>query len=93
MEIPILLYGHCKSLYFCDKINQIWALLIWKESWKTVKEKLQNIKLRERDTIETLQRLFWRDEDWKLYNAFKRNVRQRAAVESDYSFHFASQWG
>jgi hypothetical protein len=51
----------------------------WEESWKTVKEKLQYMKLKERETDETLPRLFWRKEDWKLFDAFKNNVRQRAA--------------
>jgi len=50
----------------------------WEESWRMVKEKLQNMRLKERDTIETLPRLFWERKDWNLYNAFKGNVRQRA---------------
>jgi hypothetical protein len=67
----------------------------WEESWRAVKENLQNIRLEERDTIKTLPRLFWREEDWKLYNAFKDNVRQRAAPilrELDIKYEYYIRW-
>jgi len=67
----------------------------WDQSWRALKENLQNMKLKERDTIETLPRLFWREEDWKLYNAFKHNVRQRAAPilrELGIRYEYYMQW-
>jgi hypothetical protein len=51
----------------------------WGQCWRGVKEKLKDITHIEKDITGRLPTLSWGKNDWKLFEAFKDNVRKTAA--------------
>jgi hypothetical protein len=52
------------------------ARISWDQSWKEVKQRLETIPLKRDETKTKLPILDWEEKEWKLYHAFKSNMRQ-----------------
>jgi hypothetical protein len=48
----------------------------WEQSWREVTQRLETIPLKRDETKKKLLVLDWEEKEWKLYHAFKSNMRQ-----------------
>jgi len=48
----------------------------WEQSWREVKQRLGTIQLKRDEIEKKLPVLDWEEKEWKLYHAFKSNMRQ-----------------